>query len=135
MKYCPKCGTEMNDEDNVCCNCGASNDYKVYHAVRKENSGLKTATKVFLILSCVFTPIVWFIYGYAYLFPIYYYVPIVAILSALLISLIPLAWLIPMTVHYFNSLKNDEPVGTGFKVCTLIFVSMIGGILMLCDNN
>lgn len=44
--------------------------------------------------------------------------------------LLPLCWTIPMTVHYY---KNKGNVGIGFKVCTLIFTSLIGGILALCD--
>ena len=68
---------------------------------------MKTAVKVFLILSCI---------GSAF-------------------SLIPLCWMIPMTVHYFRAVKGHRPVGVGFKVCTLLFVSLIAGILMLCDNE
>ena len=44
---------------------------------------------------------------------------------------IALFWCIPMTIHYF---KNSYWVGTGFKVCTLLFVNTFAGILLLCDN-
>ena len=54
-------------------------------------------------------------------------------------SLIPLAWILPMTISVSKKLKNNQPIGVGFKVCTLLFVSMISGILLLCrtenDNN
>jgi len=46
--------------------------------------------------------------------------------------LIPLIWCIPMCVHYY---REHDTCSTSFKVCTLIFVSLIGGILMLCDNK
>ena len=49
--------------------------------------------------------------------------------------LIPLAWCIPMTVIYFNKVKNGEEVSTAFKVCSLLFVSLLGGIFMLCDDE
>lgn len=50
--------------------------------------------------------------------------------------LISLVWKIPMTVRYCKSIdKSGLPVGTGFKICSLLFVSMIAGILMLCDNE
>ncbi len=49
--------------------------------------------------------------------------------------IIPLAWCIPMTVIYYNKIKRNEPVGTGFKVCTLLFVNTISGILMLVDDK
>ncbi|MCH5158492.1 MAG: hypothetical protein J1F33_04770 [Clostridiales bacterium] len=68
---------------------------------------MKTAVKVFMIIACV---------GMGF-------------------SLIPLCWTIPMTVHYFNATKNHRPIGVGFKVCSLLFVSLIAGILMLCDHE
>jgi len=108
MKYCSKCGAELADDDSVCYKCGTSTNHRVDGAVRNEESGMKIAIKVFLIIGCV---------------------------SSAAFYLIPLAWTIPMTVHYFNSLKDNKPVGTGFKVCTLLFVSMIAGILMLCDKD
>ena len=40
-----------------------------------------------------------------------------------------------MTVHYFNAVKNGEKLTTGFKVCTLLFVSLVAGIVMLCDEK
>lgn len=49
--------------------------------------------------------------------------------------LIPLAWCIPMTVAVYNAYKYNKPLSVGFKVCTLIFVSLIGGILLLCDSE
>lgn len=51
------------------------------------------------------------------------------------IYLIPLAWAIPMTVHYWKAVKNNRPVGTAFKVCTLLFINTVSGILMLCDKD
>lgn len=49
--------------------------------------------------------------------------------------LIPLAWCIPMTVSYSNKIKTGQPISTGFKVCTLLFVNTIAGILMLVDKD
>ncbi|XQP55574.1 MAG: hypothetical protein ACOQNY_02080 [Mycoplasmoidaceae bacterium] len=46
--------------------------------------------------------------------------------------LIPLAWHIPMLVYYKN---NAGRVGTGFKVCALLFCGLIPGVLMLCDTK
>ena len=47
-------------------------------------------------------------------------------------GLIPLCWVIPMTIKIHNSLKNGEKLSTAFKVCTLIFANIISGILLLC---
>lgn len=68
---------------------------------------MKIATKIFMVLGCI-------LYG---------------------ASLIALCWTIPMTVHYFNCVREHRHIGVGFKVCSLLFVSLIGGILMLCDSE
>lgn len=57
------------------------------------------------------------------------------VLTSLMGFLIPLAWCLPMTIHYCKKVKNGEPVSIGFKVCTLLFVGQIAGILMLCDRE
>ena len=49
--------------------------------------------------------------------------------------LVPLCWCIPMTVCVYKAYKGERFLSTGFKVCTLLFVSLIGGILLLCDND
>lgn len=51
------------------------------------------------------------------------------------VFIIPLAWCIPMTVYYYKRIHRAEPVGIGFKVCALLFVGVIAGILMLCDEK
>ena len=40
-----------------------------------------------------------------------------------------------MTSAYFKKVENNERIGVGFKVCALLFVDMIAGILMLCDDK
>ena len=32
-------------------------------------------------------------------------------------------------------MKYNQPVGTGLKVCALLFVNLIGGILLLCRSD
>ncbi len=113
MKYCTKCGTQLDDDAMFCSACGAATGASMPPPVNMPSvqpageSGIKTIAKVFMLISCIFTGI-W---------------------------LIPLAWMVPMTVVYWNRVKNHQPVGTGFKVCTLIFVNLIAGILMLCDDT
>lgn len=50
-------------------------------------------------------------------------------------AIIPLAWMIPMTVHCYGIYKGTKANTTGFGVCTLIFVSLIGGILLLISKK
>lgn len=68
---------------------------------------IRTIAKVFMLLSCI---------GCGFF-------------------IIPLLWMIPMTVHYWKSVDNNTPVTLGFKICSLIFVNPISGVLMLCDTE
>lgn len=105
MSYCPHCGNEINEEAVVCVSCGCSVERQLpAKAGSKKDDTLITVTKVFLIIACV-------VQGW---------------------MIVPLAWCIPMTVSIFKKLKNGEPIGTGLKVCTLIFVSLVSGICLLC---
>ncbi len=49
--------------------------------------------------------------------------------------LLPLAWCLPMTISIWKSLDNRQPISTAMKVCTLLFVNLIAGVLLLCDNE
>ncbi len=71
------------------------------------NDGLAVASKVFLILGCIAQ-------GW---------------------MLLPLAWCLPITISICNKMNRGEPVGTGLKVCALLFVSLLGGILLLCRSD
>jgi len=46
-------------------------------------------------------------------------------------TLIPLAWMIPMTVISYGIYKGTKKNTVAFGVCTLIFVSLVAGILLL----
>ena len=105
MKYCAKCGAQMVDEAVVCTNCGCA----AAANQPAKSSDLSTAAKVFMIIGTV--------------------------VMGLSCYLIPLAWCIPMTISYCKKIKNGQPIGTGFKICSLLFVNMIAGILMLCDKE
>lgn len=106
MKYCSHCGAEINDDAVICPHCGCPT--KEYNEEKvSQNDSLTTAIKVFLIIGCVLR-------------------------GTFVISL---AWCIPMTVYAFKKLDNHEPIGIGFKVCTLLFVDLIAGILLLCQDS
>lgn len=50
-------------------------------------------------------------------------------------AIIPLAWMIPMTVHSWGIYKGTKANSTAFAVCTLIFVNVIGGILLCVSKK
>lgn len=106
MKYCNHCGTQIVDEAVTCPNCGCAVT-STPAPVESDTSMLQTIAKIFMILGCI--SVGW--------------------------MLIPLCWTIPMTVHYWKAVENKTSVSTGFKVCSLLFVSLIAGILMLCDHD
>lgn len=107
MKYCEHCGAEVLDEAVVCVKCGCK--VNVAATKSKNDETMKTLILVFLILGTVGL--------------------------GLGLFFIPLAWCIPLTVAINNRMKRGEPIGTGLKVCALIFVSLIAGILLLCYND
>ena len=49
--------------------------------------------------------------------------------------IIPLAWMIPMTVHSWRLYQGERRNTTGFAVCDLIFCSVIAGILLLISQR
>lgn len=49
--------------------------------------------------------------------------------------IIPLAWMIPMSIRCWNIYKGTKPNTTAFGICTLIFVTLIGGILLLVSKK
>ena len=105
--YCSNCGNEINEQAVICPNCGVPTGNYEKFSKQTKNTSDRGASKAFMILACIFS-IAWL--------------------------LIPLAWCLPMTIVYFKKVNRGEDVGTGFKVCTLLFVSTIAGILMLCDK-
>lgn len=51
------------------------------------------------------------------------------------VFIIPLLWCVPMTMKAYRYYKGTETnLSTGFAVCTLLFVNVIAGILMLLDQ-
>lgn len=101
-KVCLKCGNQVEDGNvQFCPSCGEAFEKKGCQ------SGLLTAAKIFMIITCVGTG--WLI--------------------------IPLAWLIPMTCRISKRQKDNEKLSTGFKICVLLFANIVAGILLLCDEE
>lgn len=107
MRFCSHCGAEVLDEAVVCVKCGCSLERKPVYAQKKPDNTLETVIKVFLIIGCVAQ-------GW---------------------MLLPLAWCLPITISIFNRFRDGKPIGTGMKICTLLFVNIIAGICLLCMNE
>lgn len=105
MKYCSHCGAQIMDDAVVCIHCGCATASNT--TAPKKDDTLETIVKVMLILGCIAEG--WLI--------------------------IPLAWCIPITVTIFKRFKTGEPIGTGLKICSLLFVNLIAGICLLCMDD
>jgi ABC-type methionine transport system permease subunit len=49
--------------------------------------------------------------------------------------IIPLAWMIPMTVISYGIYKGTKQNTVTFAVCTLIFVNLVSGVLLLISKK
>lgn len=117
MKYCTYCGKEIDDDSIFCPNCGCKVETPIViqnvvtnNSQTKTNnvSGLAIAACILMAFGCVCNA---------------YY------------QLITIAWCVPMTIYYITMVVSGKKVSKSFKICSLIFVSLLGGIFMLCDKD
>ena len=137
MKYCTHCGNQILNEAEVCpkCGCAVNEVKKVSNISDIEKSKIfQLIAKIFMLIAlagCFVDAIrtlltsIWNVIGGGVFENTY----------KIIVSLIPLIWIIPMTIHYFKVTSRKQSVGLAFKVCTLIFVNLVAGVLMLCETN
>ena len=138
MKFCQHCGAEIHDEAVVCVHCGRSIESPKKSGSSNNANTLITIAKVFMIISCVAYPAIGLLYGLIMLIPAIATAMTELIIVGVVILVcfcIPLAWTLPLTLTVHNKSKNHEPIGIGLKICTLLFVNVIAGILLLCAND
>ena len=150
VKTCSVCGKELEEETNFCPICGNplttpkseikedANQESTPPTTQSESDN-KEETKqestpptpqgfgaiiFFMTLSCVLGLILGCVYGS--------YGDYTSILT---VGILPLIWKIPMTAHFYNSATTSKKLSTTFKVCTLLFVSTISGIIMLSNKD
>ena len=106
--FCRKCGKRLVENAAICPDCHTPTS-RVGQTTQQTGYIAPTynyiASKIFMVLGCI--------------------------LSGL--TIIPLFWCIPMTAHLFDCAKRGITPGTGFKVCSMLFVSFLGGIFMFFD--
>ena len=107
--YCLKCGNKIPEGSVYCQNCGVKYSYNETERPRIVKNTAKKVAKAFMILGTVSNAV-----------------------TFLLLSLI---WCVPMTSSYSEMIERGEKVGTGFKICTMLFVSFIAGLIMLFDKD
>lgn len=156
MKYCTHCGAEILDEAVICPKCGCTAGNSATHTAGESNRILGMVAKILMLITTISTAVtalsalllfvvtavtsgvllggtssgeaivVWGISVGIFL---------LYCLGYALVTGASLAWQIPMTLSVWRKLKNNEKIGVGFKICVLIFVNLVSGILLLCIND
>ena len=157
-KYCRNCGTEVSQEMEFCPKCGRSINTR-WLIEPKFRNALQIVIKIVLVFACLravffavcLTTCVLSTYNFESFFGLILKIAdideaieiinligwnykIVFSVSAVVNALM-LSWMIPMTVHYFKSIAKQEPLSLTYKICSLIFVSPVAGILMLVNDG
>ena len=138
MKKCPFCSASNYDFSTVCEKCKLP--FGLEAKLNRKNRSVQTAAKVFLVIATIslwLSTLVCWIMWFALITSLKIGLtgPSILMLVALLSLLVYTVIVTCMTCSYFNKTALNIRVGVGFKVCTLIFVSFIAGILMFCDND
>lgn len=133
--YCKNCGSELTDGAEYCSNCGTKVT-ETYQSSTISNTtttdlnkktGLHIGAFVFMVISifsvCGSALTIWasniYLENTGYM---------------IFSTLVSLAWIIPMTIKVYR-VKSTTELTMGFKICTLLFVNVIAGILLICDSN
>lgn len=153
MRYCKHCGAEIDDDAVFCLNCGNKvGDGMPQAELSKRDLALTHAAEFFMVAACAVSLVagiaffVLAIVGGAsgvYLFDInesdggaiQMGAYIAACITVAAAGLLPLAYGVPMTVHVFKTERTGTPLGVRFKVCVLIFMGVIPGILLLIRHD
>lgn len=172
MKFCPKCGWQMGDDENYCRNCGTKVDGIANNGTanfgshfdevpaRRINKTMAVIIKIFLIFAIVgvvFSAFETLFTGLAITdlesleeiigggftdfaesgFDVAQFVKIMQIvyIVASVFCLIPLIWILPMRKKIVKAINEGTTLTTGFKICTLLFVNLVVGILLLCSSE
>ena len=122
MKFCSHCGKELRNEAVICPKCGCKTGYK-HRDSSNQGQVLSLASFIFMII----VSIIQFL-------PIFFYVP-VGKEYLVLLYFIPLLWRVPMIINLKFKINEKRKIGMAFKICTLLFVDLIAGILLLCRNE
>lgn len=88
-------------------NAGAQSAQQPYYPMTQNDNTLRLIGFILNIISCV----------------------------AVCYLIIPLAWMIPMTVISYGIYKGTKPNTVAFGVCTLLFLNIVSGILLLCSTK
>ena len=158
MKICKNCGAENFEINTECEKCkqpllkehftpptyqetpnATSNDIPSIEYYYPASNELSIAAKVIMIINTsvlgllsLFCFISWIVLLTSKIYKLQLVAVFVFICTW--ISIVFTIITLLMTVSYTNKINLNQPVSTAFKVCTLLFVSFLAGLLMLLDS-
>ena len=134
MKICKNCGASNFDVRTVCEKCDAPLDVVVQVSV--DNAFTVTA-KIFMTVSAILYALSAIPFGINWVLGVLANNWMIAMASFvsmfLFIALATVTCFLKGT--YKRKLIRRKRIGLAFKICTLIFVHPVPGIMMLCDRN
>lgn len=159
MKICKNCGAENFEINTECEKCkqpllkehftpptyqeipnATSNDIPSIEYYSPASNGLSIAAKVIMIINTsalgllsLFCFISWIALLTSKIYELRFFAVSFFICTWISIAFTIITLL--MTVSYAKKINLKQPISTSFKVCTLLFVSFLAGILMLCDSK
>ena len=159
MKKCSFCGNSNFETDHFCNKCGRALDevveinipslqeHKIIftsgNAAPVHNRGLKTAAYVFLLITTILQWVFFAVFLVSFLILSGVELPdnlFGFAIERLVGTGIITSWISALVAsfslgHFNRRVADRRRIGTGFKVFILLFVNVIAGILMLCDNE
>ena len=135
MKKCTHCGAANFDMSTICERCQQPLGEDA--PVTVQNKGLKKASKMFWWIGTIGYWAIFLSALLGWFVSLFLEFPILTIVffGVVLFELGMAVLSTYMAKIYFKKVASGIRVGTGFKVCTLIFVNLFAGIIMLCDNE
>ena len=110
VKYCTKCGYQLDLKAKICDNCGCKTDdikNNQSSTSSSNNSSIRTVANIFVIIGAIVR----------------------------CVYIVPILWAVPLTIAYFKKNNKNEKIGTGFKIAILLLVSVIGGAILLIEED
>ena len=156
MKKCTFCGNDNFDTATVCERCKGPLPLPVFYNapqaahtpvyMPRRPSGLTTATQVIMIINTVLYSLMLFFTVGCWFFSLIMAntnLPGTSEFGAvafiyLICTVACTYWFtlhLCMTRSYISKVKKGEPISMTFKVCSLIFLNVLTGVLMLCNNE
>lgn len=139
MKYCAKCGKRMDGNALMCPFCGAQTgqtNVDVNYNPPRSND-LARIAQIIIIITCIILGFACLVFTFLMILvsSIYGYLGFATYSLILIVLYIKLGINIAMAVSLSNKINSGKPISIGYKICTLLFISMIAGTILLCSND